>query len=60
MSFPDIKGDGIAKTNSFSSQWGPRILSVLRIVTAFVFMQRGGQKLFNFPAPPQASHPLFR
>jgi putative oxidoreductase len=49
----------MAKPNSFSSQWEPRFLSILRIVTAFLFMQHGGQKLFSFPAPPQAAHPLF-
>ena len=45
--------------NSFYSRWAPKILSVLRIVTAFLFMQHGGQKLFGFPAPLQAAHPLF-
>jgi putative oxidoreductase len=59
MSLPDFKGDGMAGLNSFSSQWAPRILSLLRIVTAFLFMQHGGQKLFGFPAPSQAAHPLF-
>lgn len=44
---------------SFYSQWAPRILSVLRIVTAFLFMQHGGQKLFGIPAPSPAVHPLF-
>ena len=59
MRLPDRKGDGMADLNSFYSQWAPRILSVLRIVTAFLFMQHGGQKLFGFPAPSQAAHPLF-
>lgn len=36
---------------SFYSRWSPPFLSVLRIVTAFLFMQHGGQKLFGFPAP---------
>ncbi len=49
----------MAGLNSFYSQWAPKILSVLRIVTAFLFMQHGGQKLFGFPAPLQAAHPLF-
>jgi putative oxidoreductase len=44
--------------SSFYSPWSPRFLSVLRIVTAFLFMQHGGQKLLSFPAPPQAMHPL--
>ena len=59
MTFPDIKGDSMAKPISFSSQWEPRVLSILRIATAFLFMQHGGQKLFSFPAPPQVAHPLF-
>src|SRR2546421_2668252 len=32
--------------------WAPRLLSVLRIVSAFLFMAHGMQKLLNFPAPP--------
>lgn len=31
------------------------ILSILRIVAAFLFMEHGGQKLFNFPP---AAHPM--
>jgi len=37
--------------DSFSSRWSSRILSVLRIVTAFLFMPQGAQKLFGFLAP---------
>ena len=29
----------------------PYLLSLLRIVTAFIFMEHGGMKLFGFPAP---------
>lgn len=29
--------------------WAPRMLSVMRIVTALVVLQHGTQKLFNFP-----------
>jgi putative oxidoreductase len=37
------------------STWTPRLLSVLRIVSAFLFMQHGSQKLFSFPLPgPQS------
>jgi putative oxidoreductase len=48
----------MANQSSFDSRWSPRFLSVLRIVTAFLFMQHGGQKLLGFPAPAQAAHPL--
>jgi len=36
------------------SAWGPRLLSVLRIVAASMFIQAGTMKLFAFPAgiPP--------
>jgi putative oxidoreductase len=31
--------------------WAPRILSLLRIVTALLFIEHGAMKLFHFPAP---------
>jgi putative oxidoreductase len=31
--------------------WAPYLLSILRIVTAFLFMQFGTAKMFGFPAP---------
>jgi hypothetical protein len=42
--------------------WSPRVLSVLRIITALLFMEHGLMKLFHFPAPqpapgPPADHP---
>ncbi|MGH8501606.1 MAG: DoxX family protein [Gammaproteobacteria bacterium] len=42
----------MASLDSISVAWAPRVLSILRIVTAFLFMQHGLQKLFEFPAPP--------
>ena len=33
--------------------WAPRTLSVLRIVTAFLFMMHGTAKLFHVPHQPQ-------
>lgn len=39
-------------SNSFFVGWAPRLLSVLRIVTALLFMQHGSQKLFGIPAAP--------
>ncbi len=38
---------------SLYSTWAPRILSVLRIVAALLFMQHGAQKLFGYPPPQQ-------
>ena len=31
--------------------WAPRVLSLLRIVTALLFMEHGLMKLYHFPAP---------
>jgi putative oxidoreductase len=39
--------------------WSPRVLSLLRVVTALLFMEHGLMKLFHFPAPqPGAPDPL--
>jgi putative oxidoreductase len=38
--------------------WTPRVLSLLRIVSAFLFMQHGGQKLLGFPAPQRHTFDL--
>jgi putative oxidoreductase len=48
---------------SFLSRWEPRVLSVLRIVSGFLFMQHGLQKILGLlPRPggqPFAMPPLF-
>jgi putative oxidoreductase len=43
------------------NRWSPYVLSILRIVAAFVYMVHGTQKLFGFPAPFMMPHlpPLF-
>ena len=41
--------------NSFFDNWSPRVLSVLRIITGFLLLWHGSQKLFAFPPPSQAS-----
>ena len=39
--------------------WAPRVLSLLRLVVALLYMQHGLMKLFDFPAPqPGAADPL--
>lgn len=47
----------MAELNTFYANWTPRLLSVLRIVAAFLFMLHGAQKLFGFLAPPGSSTP---
>ena len=38
--------------------WAPRLLSVLRIVSALIFLEHGAQKLLGFPPmPPGAQAP---
>lgn len=38
------------------SAWSPRVLSILRIIAALLFMEHGLMKLFEFPGP-QAGAP---
>lgn len=46
--------------NEFLNRWSPRVLSVLRIITGFLFVWHGSQKLFNYPPmPPEASASSF-
>ena len=40
-------------------RWSPYILSVLRIVTALIFMEHGTQKLLGFPSGSNMQPPLF-
>lgn len=42
----------MSNRDSFFASWTPRLLSILRIVTAFLFIAHGAQKLFGFLAPP--------
>ena len=41
------------------SAWRPCVLSVVRIVSAFLLMQHGGQKLLGFPVPQRNPFDLF-
>jgi putative oxidoreductase len=44
--------------NTFLTAWSPRILSVLRIITGFLLLWHGSQKLFGFPASAQGGGEL--
>ena len=39
----------MSKMDTLFVDWSPRMLSVLRIVTAFLFIQHGSMKLLGFP-----------
>ncbi len=42
----------MANADSFFATWSPRLLSILRIMAAFLLIQHGAQKLFGVPAAP--------
>lgn len=49
----------MANSNSFYSAWPPRVLSVLRIIVGFLFVEHGMQKLLGLPVPmPTGTVPL--
>lgn len=46
-------------TAHLETVWAPRLLSILRIVAALIFMAHGTQKLLGFPASPNPSPEMF-
>lgn len=42
----------MSTAETLNARVSPWLLSLMRIVAAFLFMQHGGQKLLSFPAPP--------
>jgi putative oxidoreductase len=46
-------------TNELGAVWAPRMLSVLRIVAALIFMEHGTQKLLGFPPSDRPMPELF-
>ena len=47
------------RTQSLAAEWTPRLLSVLRIVAALLFMEHGTQKLLGFPSSGRPGPELF-
>ncbi|NLT69390.1 MAG: DoxX family protein [Verrucomicrobiaceae bacterium] len=45
--------------NSFLTSWSGKLLSLLRIISAGLMMQHGGQKVLGFPAPSKMEFVLF-
>ncbi|MBR1175315.1 DoxX family protein [Bradyrhizobium sp. KB893862 SZCCT0404] len=42
-----------------TAKWAPRVLTVLRVVTALLFLEHATMKLLQFPAPiPGVAYPL--
>jgi putative oxidoreductase len=37
---------------AYLAPWSPQLLSILRIITGFLFIAHGTQKWLSFPAPP--------
>jgi len=37
------------RDSAFPASWAPHLLSVMRAIVGFLFLQHGGQKLFGFP-----------
>lgn len=46
--------------DQITAAWAPRVLSLLRIMTALLFIEHGTQKMFGFPVPfPMGEFQLF-
>ena len=45
-------------TDALQTVWAPRVLSILRIVAALIFMAHGTQKLLGFPPSDRAAPEL--
>lgn len=45
--------------NALGERWAPRLLSILRIIAALIFIEHGTQKFLGFPAGPANGYPAF-
>ena len=50
---------GSQRMNAFIEGWAPRLLSVMRIAAALLFVEHGLQKWFAFPAPRSSATVLW-
>jgi len=48
----------MSKITTWCNHWAPYLLSILRVITGFLFMEHGTMKLLGFPAP-MGDIPLF-
>src|SRR5262245_54109640 len=56
----DLTANGAAMSGDSMGQiWAPRMLSVLRIMAALLFIEHGTQKLLGFPTSERGMPPLF-
>ena len=56
----EIKGEAIVFTSeAFRAEWSPRLLSILRIVVALLYLQHGLSKWFGFPGAQPPNFSLF-
>lgn len=46
-----------ASRRALAAEWAPRLLSVLRIVAALIFLEHGTSKLLGFPPPMGGAGP---
>src|ERR1700761_3732055 len=42
-----------------ATEWAPRVLSIVRVAVALIFMEHGTQKLFGFPPSANPGPALF-
>ena len=50
---------GTGTMDNLATVWAPRMLSVLRIMAALLFIAHGTQKVLGFPASERGTPPLF-
>ena len=52
-----VGASGPSRMGTLAAEWTPRLLSVLRIVAALLFLEHGTQKLFGSPVPANGAGP---